>query len=294
MNSVSRLLNQRPLRAYTITVCSGKGGTGKTTIASLLARSLAEFDQRVVLVDCDFGIGDVATLANVDLSYGSEDFFVGAQYLDAVTRQLSPNLWLIGTKPGASANGINETASLQRSFDELEQNFDVVIFDTAAVIDGFTLQLIAHSDRCLTVTSPRISAIADTYAQLKQAKELIADPNVSLIINQALSEVDGEHAMIKFIEMAEKFLNLRIDPLLTLPLDPQLTHLADNQGIYRSSAISLQSVKNLHRAAKTIQEKEISKPRKALSLASHASGAIDLKSVAAFDDREVTVHSFPE
>jgi len=36
-----------------IPVASGKGGTGKTTIATSLARSLAELDQEISFLDCD-------------------------------------------------------------------------------------------------------------------------------------------------------------------------------------------------------------------------------------------------
>lgn len=294
MNNISRILNQRPLRAFTLTVCSGKGGTGKSTIAALLARTFAETDQRVALVDCDFGVGDVATMANLEIVDGSEDLLEGRRSVEETSRQVSPNLWLIGTKHGSQFVSKGNESSIQSAFEALEHSFDIVIFDTAAAIDGLTLQLISRSDRSIVVTTPRVSAIADSYVQLKQATELIAPPRVSLIVNQSMSETEGEQAMIKFIEMVEKFLGLPIDPLVALPTDPQLTHLADNQALYRPGSNMLQSVKNLHRAAKTIQEKEITKPRKALSLASHLPQAFDLKSVAAFDDREVTVHSYQE
>ncbi len=286
----SRPNGDRALSAFTITVCSGKGGTGKSTVAALLARSLSEFDQQVAIVDCDFGVGDAATLANASIEIGSEDLFAGRATLEAAARQLSPNLWLIGTRPGARFDAAVATPTLAEALDQLESRFDVVIFDTAAAIDSLTLNLIGRCNRAIVVTTPRISAIADSYVQLKQVSESLRRPKAALIINQAMSEAEGEQALIKFIEMSEKFLGLGVDPLLWLPTDAQLAHLADNQGLYRPSAASIQSVKNLHSVAKAIHQKEITQPRRALSRRSFTPAAFDLKSVAAFDDREVTVH----
>ena len=36
-----------------ISIASGKGGTGKTTVATNLALSIAQIDQKVQLLDCD-------------------------------------------------------------------------------------------------------------------------------------------------------------------------------------------------------------------------------------------------
>ena len=41
------------LKSCTIAVASGKGGTGKTTIATNLACSIAQMDKKVQYLDCD-------------------------------------------------------------------------------------------------------------------------------------------------------------------------------------------------------------------------------------------------
>jgi flagellar biosynthesis protein FlhG len=53
----------------TIAVTSGKGGVGKTTIATNLALALARADHRTLLLDADLG------MANVDILLGIQPEF---------------------------------------------------------------------------------------------------------------------------------------------------------------------------------------------------------------------------
>ncbi|MBP8714419.1 MAG: P-loop NTPase, partial [Lachnospiraceae bacterium] len=55
---------QRPL-ARVITVTSGKGGVGKSNTAINLAIQFRKMDQRVVILDADFG------LANIEIMFGA-------------------------------------------------------------------------------------------------------------------------------------------------------------------------------------------------------------------------------
>ena len=58
-----------------IGIASGKGGVGKTTVATNLAYTLAKANYRVMLVDGDFG------LANVQLALGLQSKFNIGHYL---------------------------------------------------------------------------------------------------------------------------------------------------------------------------------------------------------------------
>ena len=53
------------MNAQTIMVCSGKGGTGKSTIAVLVGAHLAALNKKVLLIELDSGLRSVDIIAGV-------------------------------------------------------------------------------------------------------------------------------------------------------------------------------------------------------------------------------------
>ena len=56
-----------------IAVTSGKGGVGKTTVAVNLSLALAKLGRRVVLLDADFGLGNIDVLLGLVPKYTLAD-----------------------------------------------------------------------------------------------------------------------------------------------------------------------------------------------------------------------------
>ena len=67
------------MNAQTIMVCSGKGGTGKSTIAVLVGAHLAALNKKVLLIELDSGLRSVDIIAGVygKTVYDIEDVLCG-------------------------------------------------------------------------------------------------------------------------------------------------------------------------------------------------------------------------
>lgn len=65
--SKTRALTTKDREARVITITSGKGGVGKTTVTANLAAALSSLGKRVVCIDADIG------LRNLDLLLGVEN-----------------------------------------------------------------------------------------------------------------------------------------------------------------------------------------------------------------------------
>src|SRR5699024_9776133 len=68
-----------PLNAQCIMLCSGKGGTGKSTVSVLLGAALAQLGRKVLLVELDSGLRSVDIIAGVygRTVYDIEDVLCG-------------------------------------------------------------------------------------------------------------------------------------------------------------------------------------------------------------------------
>ena len=67
------------MNAQTIMICSGKGGTGKSTISVLLGAELGRRGKRVLLIELDSGLRSVDVIAGVygKTVYDIEDVLCG-------------------------------------------------------------------------------------------------------------------------------------------------------------------------------------------------------------------------
>ena len=70
-----------PRRPISIAVTSGKGGVGKTSVAVNLAVALARLRHRVVILDADFGLGNVDVLMGLAPFVALVCFFVFKSWL---------------------------------------------------------------------------------------------------------------------------------------------------------------------------------------------------------------------
>lgn len=278
-------------RAFYVTVCSGKGGVGKSTIAVLLAAKLADAGMRTLLIDADRGLGDLATLTNAVVQRGFESVLAGTIALENATVKIGPRLWLIGTEARARfRNDGGELDGLANCL-QIDALFDVVIIDTPSSLEPLILNLIALSDLSISVTTPKIPSIADSYIQIKQAGEVDARGAATFIVNKTEGEVEGDQTAAKFGELIETFLARTVSALGYLEFNPLIEKFAESQSLITKSAELNGAGKKLDRIVKTLQEKHIGRARRESSLWQRLAEVAALKRVVGFDDTQVMVHN---
>ncbi|MFH2054754.1 MAG: P-loop NTPase [bacterium] len=272
-------------RAFYLGVCSGKGGVGKSTVALLLASRLAEAGCRTLLVDADFGLGDLATLTNVTIKYGFEDLLQGQVSLEEASLRIGPRLWLLGSRPGSylPPEGINALGL--RECSEIDTLFDVAVIDTPASLGEFNLRLLAGSDLALTITTPRIPAVADTYVQLKRLVELRRDLECAFLVNLVESEAEAEQAKSKFRELVAKFLKRQISPLAVLAQTPGLVQASETQALLELTRKPNEISKAFAAIVNLLQDSYLKNKRGRRSLWQRLERSEGLKDVGTFDDK---------
>ncbi len=113
-----------------IIVTSRKGGVGKTTFASRLGASLANCDERVLLVDCDFGVRclDIVTGTTDRVLFDLFDLTSGRASAERTILKVDgydDRLSLVASPIG----GVPTAEDIARFVDSLD-GFSAVIFDT--------------------------------------------------------------------------------------------------------------------------------------------------------------------
>ena len=221
-----------------VTITSGKGGVGKTTVTGNLAAALARLGERVVCLDLDIG------LRNLDLVLGLENRIV-YDIVDVIEGKVRLRQALVKDKrleglhllPAAQWREKHAINALQvtRLCKDLCAEFDLVLIDSPAGLEIGFRNAIAPADQVILVVTPEVSSIRDADRVI----DLLADagkPAPRLIINRARS------AMMKKGDMLDIPDVLEILGIQLLGIVPEDQHVIANTNVGTPTVMAGSSV----------------------------------------------------
>lgn len=216
--SVLRKLAEEQSRKPTkvITVTSGKGGVGKSSVALNIAISLSRRGHRVLIIDTDFGFSNIDVMLGVSTKYDLLDVIKRDMDIRDIIEQGLEGVQFISGGSGVyelTQLGGDELMRIVENLKNLENVADVIIFDTGAGVSDNILRLICASHETLLVTTPEPTAVVDAYALIKIISERGKSSGVSLVVNKVSSPAEAESVMDCLVRIAQKNVNIRIDRL---------------------------------------------------------------------------------
>lgn len=227
--------------AKVITVTSGKGGVGKSSISVNLAIQLSRMGKRVVIFDADFGLANIEIMLGLHPKFNLADMMYRGKSLNDIIMYGPENVGFI-----SGGSGIQELANLSRDqvitliqkLNELDEYADVIIVDTGAGISDTVLEFVAASEEVLLVATPEPTSITDAYALLKTLnKKASYRPEktvVKMIANQVHGNRDAKELFEKLGLVVSKFLDIEVEYLGSVPYDHNM-----QKAIMKQSPISI-------------------------------------------------------
>lgn len=178
------------MMARIITVTSGKGGVGKTTITANVGISLALLGNKVCLIDADFGLRnlDIPLGLSNRVIYDIEDYLKGNCQLKQVIikDKRFPELSFIPGSKGNSPLSVDPKA-FRELVEDISMDYDYVLIDSPAGIEtGFKIAASA-ADEAIVVTSTYRTSIQDADRVIGLLETFIQHPP-QLIINMEMGE----------------------------------------------------------------------------------------------------------
>ncbi len=211
--------------ARTVAVTSGKGGVGKTNIVTNLAIALARRGKKILLVDADLSLANVDVLLGLQPKFNLSHVVSGEKRLREIVLEGPHSIRLV-----PAASGVQEMADLREDnlqtliadFSDFDQEFDLILIDTAAGISESVLSFAVASQEVLLITTPEPTSYVDAYQMLKNLHRYTPHQPVHLIVNMATSEKEGRQTADFMREMADKFLQHSLNHIGTILRDPDV------------------------------------------------------------------------
>lgn len=205
-------LPPRERRQRTIAFTSGKGGVGKSSLVLNTGIVLARRGCRVVVLDGDLGLANLHVLLGQSPRHDLRHVIAGDKRLADIAFTGPSGVRIVPGGPGVVelANlPEDERQGLLAQLDEIEQEVDFLLIDTAAGLDDAVLDLVVASDEAVVVTRPEPTAIADAYALMKSVVLETPSYPFHLLINMVRDGAQGRQIYEALTQILLKFLGYR-------------------------------------------------------------------------------------
>ncbi len=222
----SKMDTQADAGPRVISIASGKGGVGKTNLATNLAYALSQKNQRVLILDADLNLANVDVLIGLTPQWNLHHVFKGEKTLPEVMIEGPGGMQIL---PGSS--GIMELASLTESqklyfleeMEELSKKIDILLIDTAAGINDNVIYFNLAAQERIILLTPEPTSLTDAYALIKVLSSRHDVKKFRIVVNQASSAKEALSVFKKLSLVCDRFLDtLSLDYLGQIPFDLEL------------------------------------------------------------------------
>lgn len=209
---------------------SGKGGTGKTLLATSLAHALAQEGERVLLCDADLGLSNASVHLGLDDCGDLPGLLSNDCTLDDAIApvlggaDIRGGFDIIAAPSGCGSLANTGEVSAQNLLSKLKaaRQYDRVLLDLGAGVDAAVMRFAASSDDTILVLTPDPAALTDAYAFAKLLQRLTKNRVPQILVNMAASETEARRTADALAATCKAFLKSTPDYLGAIPRDPNV------------------------------------------------------------------------
>jgi flagellar biosynthesis protein FlhG len=221
-------------RKKTITITSGKGGVGKSSIVSNMAYVLGGMKESTYILDADLSLGNIDIMFGVVPQFNIKDLIQGKKRIGEIVVEGPGGIRIIPSTSGVSEYShlsLEERNILLSSFLELPE-YDFLIVDTSAGISSNVVYFNAISEDIFIVVTPDPASLTDSYAVIKVLHKNTGRKNFNIIVNMAREEKEAMDVFKKITRVTDRFLDVYLDFYGYIPMDKNINVATRKQKLW--------------------------------------------------------------
>jgi len=227
---IRQMKSQHPVRVIAVT--SGKGGVGKSNVTINLAVALAQSGESVMVMDADMGLANIDVLLGLCPGQNLSHVINGECSLEETIIEGPAGIRIVPASSGVAAMSDltpAQNAGVIRSFSELTEPVDTLLIDTAAGLSDSVVSYTRAAREVIVVVCDEPASITDAYAMVKVMNRDYGVERFHVLANQAQGVQQGRELYNKLARVSQKFLDVTLDFLGSVPYDESLKKAVQKQ-----------------------------------------------------------------
>jgi flagellar biosynthesis protein FlhG len=242
---------------FVVTICSGKGGVGKSVLTSNIAYSLAQLGFKVLIWDANTNFPNQHLIIGVEPPVRLSEVYLGKVSLEQAIYSINENLDLLADTPAAGNRTFSETSNLISVYENIlsDTNYDFVLIDTPAGGSDEVLQCCNFADLVSIVVTDEPTSLLDAYGLIKLLLPIIDKDYINLLVNDVIDYEDADEITHKLNLATRKFLGVEFNVLGFVSYDRMVRQSILKQQLFTISEPNSEVSKSVEKIAKNIEEK---------------------------------------
>ena len=229
-SDLTRFMKQKPVKV--LSICSGKGGVGKTNVACNVAVALGNRGKNTFLLDADLSLANVDVLLGLQPRFNLSHVAAGEADLARTVLRGPGNIRIVPASSGDfSMTDLPAAAQagIVQAFSELGHQPDVMIVDTAAGISSGVARFVQAGQHAVVVVCDEPAALTDAYALIKVFSQNYGISRFQIVTNQSRRATDGRALFRKLLRVTDTYLDVVLRHIGDIPRDDFLIKAVQEQ-----------------------------------------------------------------
>ncbi|MEN3042757.1 MAG: P-loop NTPase [Fervidobacterium sp.] len=244
-----------------IAVVSGKGGVGKTLLATNLSAVFVESGKRTLLLDADVGFTNADILLGAFPRYTIKDFVNHKCSMEDLLIKTPYNIDLVSL--GGDVSDIltaNEFVLKEfvTHFLSVLDDYDVVVMDMPPGFSDDYMPFLALAQDFVILTTIEPTAVVNTYTMVKllNVKGVTGD-NIHIVANMVQDVKEAAKLMERFIAVVEKFINNKVSSVTIMREHPLVLRSIYERTLFVKKYRNIQPSFSVMRVASSLLKEQI-------------------------------------
>jgi flagellar biosynthesis protein FlhG len=245
-----------------VSISSGKGGVGKSSVAVNLAVAMSRLGTRVLVVDADFGLANIDVMLGATSRYDVSHFLHGEKSLQEIIQMGHEGVLFISGGSGVNDlldMGEDQLSSLLSGIVRLDAPIDLIIIDTGAGINEKIIQTTLASSETIVVLTPEPTSILDAYALVKTIVKRDSTHPIHIVLNKCDNKKEAQRVQAGFIEVIGRHLGKNANPLGIIMFDQDVPVSIKRQVPITVSDPGCSTSKEISRIARAVLDLPVEK-----------------------------------